>query len=254
MRSELLTLTGISRVEWFDDYAVQSTPTEPDFWRGNQLILQTNTRSANDVFALFERHFPHAQHRTVVWDMPEVDAKDLPDFAALGGVVDSTDALTLQRPLGDAPTPDGMVIRQIADDADWMQVLDVMDEVGIEEGYPAGTHRPFLVKRNRNRRVLISQGLGAWFGAFDGNRLVAHMGMFHDRSIARYQCVETRMTHRRRGLCAAMLRHVALWVLGRAPEATVTIVAEADSAAGRLYRRMGFDHAETIHCVAKPGY
>lgn len=80
------------------------------------------------------------------------------------------------------------------------------------------------------------------------------MGMFHDAHIARYQSVETRATHRRRGICSALLRHCALWALGRAPEVQVVIVAEADTNAGRLYRSMGFAHAETIYGVVRDGY
>ncbi|WP_375279591.1 GNAT family N-acetyltransferase [Pseudooctadecabacter sp.] len=254
MRSELLTMTGVSRLDWFDDYAVQTTPTEPDFWHGNQLILHSNSRTADQVFALFERYFPTASRRAIVWDMPNLSVSDLPDFSTLGGTTDSTDALVLRGTIGDAPVPNGITLRQIEGDAEWAQVLDLMDEVGIEEGYPADTHRPFLMKRNANRQKLIAQDMGGWFGAFDGDQLVAHMGMFHDQTVARYQCVETKITHRRRGICAALLRTAALWALGRAPDAKVTIVAEADSAAGRLYLRMGFAHAETIHCMSKPGY
>jgi predicted GNAT family acetyltransferase len=80
------------------------------------------------------------------------------------------------------------------------------------------------------------------------------MGIFHDQKIARYQSVETRASHRKRGICSALLRHSALWALGRAPNADVLIVAEADSNAGRLYRNMGFAHAETIFGVARDGY
>ncbi|SLN33908.1 GNAT family N-acetyltransferase [Pseudooctadecabacter jejudonensis] len=254
MRSELLTLTDISHLTWHDGYAVQRTPSEPNFWHGNQIILQHNKFTADEAFAMFERAFPDASHRSVVWDMPELARADLPDFTHLGGVVDSTDALTLQSQIAPADIPDGIDIRPIEGDADWAQVLDLMDEVGIEEGYPADTHRPFLEKRNINRRALIAKDMGQWFGAFESGMLVGHMGLFHDASVARYQCVETKMTHRRRGICAVLLRVSALWALGRAPDATVTIVAETDSDAGRLYRRMGFAWAETIHCAVKAGY
>ena len=254
MSSQLLTMTGISHVEWFDDYGVQRTPSEPDFWYGNQLILQSNTRSAVELFDLFEHHFPMMPHRAMVWDMPELKAGDLPDFRALGATVDSCDALTLQGDLVEMPTPDGICLRPLTTDTDWSLLLDLMHEVGIEEGFPADTHRPFLIRRNANRRQLIAQGLGMWFGAFDGDELVGHMGMFNDDHVARYQNVETKITHRRRGICSAMLSHAAHWALDRAPQAEVIIVAEADSDAGRLYRKMGFAPAERIHSLLKAGY
>lgn len=90
------------------------------------------------------------------------------------------------------------------------------------------------------------------FGAFYGDELVAQMGIFHDAQIARYQSVETRVTHRRRGVCSALLRHAAQWALRRAQQTVV--VAEADSDAGRLYRRMGFSPTETLYGVIGDGY
>lgn len=96
--------------------------------------------------------------------------------------------------------------------------------------------------------------MGAWFGAFEGDQLVAHMGMFHDDTVARYQAVETRATHRGRGICAALLSHVSAWAASRAPDAVQVIVAEADSDAGRLYRRQGFAPTETLVEVTHRGY
>lgn len=116
------------------------------------------------------------------------------------------------------------------------------------------SYAPYLARRNAGRRAQIAKGLGQWFGAFDGDRIVASMGMFHDDRIARYQSVETRATHRKRGICSALLRHCALWALGRAPNADVVIVAEPDTDAGRLYRRMGFSHAETIYGMLRDGH
>ena len=87
-----------------------------------------------------------------------------------------------------------------------------------------------------------------------GIRSSPQLGMFHDDSIALYQSVETRATHRRRGICSALLRHAALWALGRAPNAVVVIVAEADTDEGRLYCKMGFAHSETIYGIVQDGY
>ena len=254
MRSELLTLAGISQLTAHGNYFVQSTPTEPDFWMGNQLILSDVSRDGEETFALFCDHFPDATHRSVVWDMPNIDPKTLPNFAALGCQMDGFDTMTLQGSLRDVAVPDGITLRSVVTADDWAKIEQLQAEVGIEEGRDPVSHAPYLARRNAGRRRQIGKGLGQWFSAFDGDQIVASMGMFHDAHIARYQSVETRATHRRRGICSALLRHCALWALGRAPDAQVVIVAEADTDAGRLYRSMGFAHAETIYGVVRDGY
>jgi len=150
--------------------------------------------------------------------------------------------------------PEGIQLRPLQGDADWAASETLAAQIAIEEGYDPTVHTPFLRRRNVTRRAQIADGLGAWFGAFDGDQLVGQMGMLHDDAIARFQSVETRATHRRRGICTALLGHVSAWAKDRAPEATQVIIAEADSDAGRLYRRAGFALTETLVEATKRGY
>ena len=73
MRSELLTLLGISHLTEHDSYLVQSTPTESNFWMGNQLIMLDVLLSAPEKVETFEKHFPDASHRSVGWYIPNLD-------------------------------------------------------------------------------------------------------------------------------------------------------------------------------------
>lgn len=133
MRSELLTLSGISNLTAHGNYFVQSTPTEPDFWMGNQLILSDVSRDAEQTFALFCDHFPDATHRSIVWDLPNIDPKTLPDCAALGCEMDGFDTMTLQGPLREVAVPDGITLRPVVTNEDWTKVEQLQAEVGIEE-------------------------------------------------------------------------------------------------------------------------
>lgn len=255
LKSELLALTGMSTVEDFGAYAVQTTADEPNYWVGNQIIVKDPDFPLLDTIPTFERHFPEASHRSVVWDVDGFDPD--PIKAALGPLgfeADVYDALTLSGQLADASLPSGISVRSLTTASDWEQSAQLQCEVGQEDGHPADSHAVFISRRNETRRNQIADGLGQWFGAFDDGQLVAQMGLMHDENVARYQSVETRITHRRRGICAALLRHVGLWALDRAPNAQLVIVAEADGAAGRLYRRMGFAHTETITGALKRGY
>jgi len=255
LSSELLVMEGMCKVTDYGGYVVQETPSEPNYWVGNQLILRSASIDADMAEAQFAQHFPKAHHVAMVWDLPQIAPGDIdPGFVAKGWEVESFDVLALPGPIAQAAVPEGITIRAISGAQDWDQSLDLMLEIGVEDGHPKDSHRGFLARRNVSRRMQIDKGLGQWFGAFEGDHLVAQMGMFHDASVARYQSVETRASHRRRGICAALLRHCCLWALGRAPGAKPVIVAEADSDAGRLYRRMGFAPAEVLVGVLKPGY
>lgn len=251
----MLVMQDVSSFTDYGGYAVQETPSEPDYWVGNQLILRQKDVAATDAIAQFRKHFPDKNHVAIVWDMPHLAADQIdPDFVAQGCDVDLFDVLTLQGDIADAPMPGGITLRPLRNMADWAKSLELQQSIGIEEGYDADRHLPYLKRRNATRRDQIAKGLGQWFGAFENELLVAQMGMFHDDRIARYQSVETRASHRRQGICAALLRHCCIWALNRAPDATPVIVAEADSNAGRLYRRMGFQQAESLVGVIRPAY
>jgi GNAT superfamily N-acetyltransferase len=145
-------------------------------------------------------------------------------------------------------------MRALLGESDWARSHMLQIEIAREDGEDEIGFEIYLARRNVGRQTQIAKGLGQWFGAFDGEQLVAQMGIFHDDATARCQAVATRFTHRRRGICAALLRHVALWALGRAPDAQVVIVADVGSDAGRLYRRMGFAPVETVFGILKGGY
>lgn len=249
LASDALVMQGQSVFEDYANRVVMRTPDEPNYWHGNLVSMKVLGDPQDDV-AHFARDFPDATHCTVVWDVAGLDPA--PMRAVLDAYdVDTFDVLSLTGVMPAVPIPDGITIGTVHD---WDALCDLQSEVAIEEGYDPATHTPFLQRRNLARRAQISKGLGQWFAAYDGDAIVGSMGLFHDDHIARYQSVETRATHRKRGICAALLAHTRAWVQGRAPSAVPVIVAEADSAAGRLYRRMGFAVTETLVEVTKRGY
>lgn len=254
MASEILALTGICECEERPDRIIQRTPSEPNFWSGNQVIFLGDTDPL-DAVAQFEADHPTAKHGSIVWDVPGPDRAVIgPILKPLGYEVEVSDVLTLTGAIRSVQPPKEITLRAIETDEDWAKTLDLMLEVSIEEGYDPIQHKPYLEGRILNRRAQISRNLGAWFGAFEGDLLVADMGMFHDTRVARYQSVETRASHRRRGICSALLFHAYHFAISRAPDAKAIIIAEADSDAGRLYRSMGFALTEQIVGATKPSY
>ncbi len=249
LASDALIMRGLSVFEEHSNRIVMRTPDEPDYWHGNLVIMRELGDPVDDV-AYFARDFPDASHLTVVWDVPGLDPAPL--SAALPGLeVETFDVLSLQDPIRHAAVPAGIGLRVVTD---WDGLLALQLEAAKDEGYDLAVHQGYLERRNAALRAQIAADCGQWFGAFDGDLIVGTLGIFHDDSVARYQSVITRASHRRRGICAALLTYACHWAQHRAPDAIPVIVAEAESNAGRLYRRMGFALTETLVEATKRGY
>ena len=247
LRSDLVAMQGLSHLEAHPAGHIMRTPNEPNYWSGNIAIIAGDQADPLRDIAFSRAQFPKASHNCIVYDLPSPDLKMInAALTPLGFDVDTFDVLTRQQRPAQTSVPQGIVIRELQSETDWDAAFALACEVGVEEGYTQDTYPPYIAGRIRNRRAQIADGLGGWFGAFQGDLLVAQMGLFHDQQIARFQSVETRLAFRRRGICAALLSHVSQWAQDRAPRADQIIVAEADSDAGRLYRANGFALTETL--------
>lgn len=253
LASDLMVLSGLSRVETHDDRFVVRTPAEPDFWYGNMVIFRDERIDPARQIARFEADFSQAGHVTLGWDAPEM--RPGPQHAALvamGFEIHGCDVLALTGPLQAAAPPEDLCIRPLDGDEDWARATALQIETGIEEGHAEEMYRPFAMRRMTAQRGQVAQGRGVWFGAFDGAALVGDLGMFADARTARFQAVETRASHRRRGICAALLTAGVAWAARHRPGAVPVIVADAGSAAGRVYRHCGFALSETMVTALRP--
>lgn len=254
LRSDIVSMTGYSQVEVHPNGIVMRTPTEPTYWSGNVLIKTDGEIDADNDIAFFRAQFPQSAHVKILWDTPCPAPEDIRPHFSDDFEVAAFDVLTLQGFGKAMNVPDGITIRQLSHDIDWAASHALSTEVALEDDYDVAVHAPFLKRRYETQRAQVRAGLGAWFGAFDADLIVAHMGLFHDGTVARFQDVETRASHRRRGICAALLAYVSDWGKHQAPSAVQVIVAEADSDAGRLYRRHGFAQTERLVEVTSRGY
>ncbi|SDK54267.1 GNAT family N-acetyltransferase [Aliiruegeria lutimaris] len=253
LRSDLMVLRGLSVVEEHLDRVVVRTPSEPDFWFGNMVIFRDDRIEPDAQIARFRKDFPTSRHVTIVWDAPALsNAPALERFTALGFEIDRSDVLTLEGLSNPAPVPPGIEIRPIETPEDWEQVIALQIETGIEAGHLPEIHAPFVRKRFANHRKQVAGGRGCWFGAFDGAQLVGDLGIFEGEGTARFQDVETRESHRRRGICAALVSVGLNWARRRAPASTPVIVAYTEGNAGRIYRRCGFTLSEQLLAVIRP--
>ncbi len=247
LRSDLIVLHGLSEVEDHADRVVVRTPSEPTYWHGNLVIFRDDHVDAAAQLAAFRRDFPESEHVTLTWDAPDMRRGAAHDgLVDMGFDIEETDVLTRTGPVDGIPVPDGVLIRPIETDADWKQVTALHIETGVAEGYTRQSYTAFMRTRFINRRRQVAAGQACWLGAFDGDLLVGDLGVYQEDGIARYQDVETRESHRRRGICAALVAAGADWALARNPATILLILADGTGAAGRVYRHCGFSRTETI--------
>lgn len=226
-------------------YLVVETPDDPGYYYGNLLVLPAPPQ-AGDV-ARWVRTFsdefgenPAIRHVTLCWDGITGDAGAADELRGAGFsidryevmVADTVDALPSALPIRELTADELTTTADLA----WM-IGDRHDE----------TYRQFLYRRAAWHRDLVGRGIARFYGAFDGAKLVASLGIVRVVDVGRYQDVQTLPVYRRRGLARALLATAANAALAEGAE-RVVIVAEPESAAGRLYARAGFrtiEHASS---------
>jgi len=252
LASDVMVLGDRSHLEEKPDHFVLRSPDEPDFWFGNMIIQRTDQIDPERQIETFQSEFPNAKHITIGWDIPGMKGMErLKDFKSLGFKIDESDVLVLGPALVRHEAPDGITLRRLVTDEDWHKATELQGITGIEVEHNAEGYLSYIKTRMEACRRLTDEGLGAWFGAFAGEELVGDLGIYANSETARFQAVETRASYRRKGVCAALVTTGVEWAQSRYPHTKTIIVADQESAAGRVYRRCGFALHEQTFAVYK---
>ena len=227
-----------STLEARADHLVVRTPANPDFHWGNFLFV-TDEHAVDDAarwVSTFHASLPEASW-VAIGLVRAPDSRDA--WAAHGLELEVDDVLTTTAVPRRSPLPEGFTARRIAGD-DWEQhsLRAIRDNERSGEFEPRSYER-FVRARTRTQQALSDRDVAAFFGAFAGGRLVAHLGIVRCGRTARYQTVATDPDHRRRGLASHLLGRAAHWAADRGCRRWV-ILTETTNPAGRLYRRVGF--------------
>jgi len=252
---DLLRLQG-STVTDHGDHLVIRTEANPTFWWGNFVLVGTEPR-AGEVdrwVARFEEELPEARHRAIAFAL---DGGDTGAWTARGWEVDvDVDLATTELPVCAEVAPGiptlsaGSRIRRLETDDDWEQSA----QVGARDTAEAQLEDRLVFERRRAaaQRALAESGRSRWFGAFDGDRLVARLGIVRLGGLARYQDVVTLESHRRRGLAGALVRAAGEWAFEDPAVRQLVIVAEDGGPAIGLYQRGGFTEVARHVGVSRP--
>jgi GNAT superfamily N-acetyltransferase len=228
-----------STVEDRGDHLVVRTPDNPDFHWGHCLFVTDGdvVDDAGRWVRTFQSAFSGAGW--VAIGLIRVPA-DEDAWVAQGLELERDEVLTTRTLPRQTPLPEGYTVRRLGD-RDW--TLSVARFVAENER--TGTEEPrsyerFTTAQAQARRSLSERGLGASFGAFADDVLVAELGIVRCGGTARYQSVGTEEGHRRRGLASHLLGVAARWAGDHGCDRWV-IVTESTNPAGRVYRSVGFE-------------
>jgi len=233
-----------SQTEDRGDCLVIRSPQNPTFWWGNFLLLAAPPRpgQAAEWLARFGAEFPGASHVALGVDVTEADAVDPRELIAAGFRMTRLAVLTAAD-VHPPPHPNtGATYRTLSGDDDWRQAAELRAVVNAGE---PGEEPEFLRARLAAERALTEAGHGSWFGAFLDGRLLAQLGLITGQTgLARYQNVETHPSARRQGLAGSLVWHAGRHALTAADASTLVIVADPADVAIRVYRKVGFVHAQ----------
>ena len=227
-----------SIIEDRGDHLLVRSPHNPDFHWGN-CVFVTGDACGNDAtrwVETFRSAFPAA-------DWVAIGLARMPDdhaaWAAEGLELELDEVLSASTLPLQAPLATGYTVRPLEGD-DWNRSVArvIAENLRTLEQEPS-THERFARAQAATQRALSDREVGARFGAFAGDVLVAELGIVRCGATARYQSVSTDEQHRGRGLASHLLGVAARWAADHGCDRWV-IVTEAINPAGRVYRRAGF--------------
>lgn len=250
LTTELALAATRGKVTDRGDYLVVETPDDPGYYHGNLLVLPAAPQVGEVGFwtRRFESELggnPAIHHVTFWWDGITGDAGAEHELKAAGFVISRHQLMVAE----EVTAPDASLEMRQLSPAEIVGTADLAWAIGDRHDE---RYRQFLYRRAAWHQALVARGAAAFWGAFDGGKLVASLGLVPLDEVARYQDVQTLPSHRRRGLAAALLaasaRHAIAQGAGR-----VVIIAEADSEAARVYTRVGFRTIErSAHALKSP--
>lgn len=253
IRSDVALADILGEVEEHADCIVVRTPHNPGFYYGNFLLFPEPPTDIEACCARFERAFsPETKHRCFQWSGGALSEAASAQAKELGFSPETGVALALDAPPQMPPVPD----------LDWrIRPLDPASEfasfealnLSCDPGEATGPESYRLFKQRI--RATIGQwmqlGRATWWGVFDGDTHIAQCGFVVFGDLGRFQAVETHPAYRRRGVCSALIAHVARHAFETHGCRRVLLSADGTGPAVGLYRRLGFEEDGLAHSIVR---
>ena len=237
------------QVEEREDYRVLRDPSNPGYYFGNLLILDQPPDDLTRWMRTFEREFgPQTVHRCLAWSGDALSEPALKLARSLGLSVDATQEMVLDS------LPEerrDWEVRPLELSRDWDASVALNRASDPSERDGSASYRLFKQRLRAGCRRWIEAGVASWWGAFDGERLIAQCGLVPCGKLGRYQSVETHPAYRRQGVCGQLMTTVARDGLQRLGLTHLVLAAEVDGPALGLYERLGFQRGSSSHSLLR---
>lgn len=230
---------AIGIFENFEGYQVYRSPKFPSFWLGNGIEIQDSTqRSFADWEQISEQHFDSNiyKHRTFTF-LQNPDLTFLKEPAKKAGYeVLDTPLMFASRIPDLPPLADDWQIRRIQTSEDFDRfrnfktITNPENEWFANEGFDKSRVKDAFLKTQ-------------WYciTAKGELEILAAMGIFPFKNVARLQEVDTHPEYRRRGFASQLLRHVLKVAIEDWGKTGVVLFSEAEDPAVGLYHKVGFE-------------
>jgi ribosomal protein S18 acetylase RimI-like enzyme len=241
-----------------DGYLVVRSPSNPTHWWGNQLLFDAPPLAGDAPRweSLFASEFADQQavrHVTLAWDgVDGALGRAREDFVARGYRLDQAVGLIAEAErLHPHQRANREVVVRALDPAAgveeelWEQVVE-LQVAGRDEHLSTETYRDYSRRRQAELRALFALGRGAWYVALDpgDGQVAASCGVVVTGGRGRYQHVETKATHRRRGICSRLIVEAAHRSARDHGARRFVIAADPEYHALGLYESLGFEPRE----------
>jgi ribosomal protein S18 acetylase RimI-like enzyme len=247
----LLRLAG-SEVTDRGEYVVVRTPANPTFWWGNFLLFRADFGRGELAgrLDLFHAELPDARHVALGIDSTDGTVLAEEELAAAGLSLERNTVMTASQVRPPARPNTAAAYRPVTSDDDWARLLELTLVCSPSDtpGYVEFTRRRMSAERG-----LTEAGWATWFGAFDGDRLQASLGLVSDGSgVARFQNVQTHPDDRGQGLASSLVHRASTYGFDELGAHTLVMVADPGYLAIRIYRLLGFADTQTQVQLTKP--
>jgi len=254
LRTELFIAAREGSVTAAEGCLVIRNPDNPQSWFGNSLVLPGSPRRGDLARweAMHVAAHPDAPHRVFQWDDVDGDVGDAGAFVEAGYELQPMEVMTTRSAVDNGKVDHGLDVRELTTDDAWEQKLALRMAIAVDsEGFTAESYRGYAQAVHDFQRGLVADSVARWYGVFEGDRVLATLGLVDMGPLARFQRVETHPDARRRGLCSGLVWHVTTRALAERPDRTLVMLAVADYHARLIYRSLGYVQTERRATLCK---
>ncbi len=239
-----------------EDYVVISTPSNPSFYWGNFIVFSRPPRGARDCAAWREIHArelgEHPERATIfAWDEIDGATGDDAAFLAAGMSRDLGWCMSARDVVPNKNHDPALRVRPLATEPEWQSAETCLAAAFSAKRAGDRLVRNFVRQQLIRYRAMAAAGVGVWFGAFEGERVIGACGLVRQGEVARFQLVGTDPAHVRRGVCSTLLYHAGRFGLDVWGARELLIVADAHAHAKEVYRSLGFEVVERLATLIK---